>query len=83
MGDPTNELHLFLGRVEGKLDAAIASLVALGTHVSETDKTVAKVSERVTIIEAKLESKRGLITILISIAAAAAAIWGNLKGHLQ
>jgi hypothetical protein len=82
MTDPTNELHLFLGRVEGKLDAAIASLVSLGSHLSETDKAVARVSERVTVIESRLGFGRWLVPILISIAAVCATALDHLKGLL-
>lgn len=76
MTSTDNDLHLFLGRVEGKLDLLVSSQSAA------TEK-IGSLSERVTSLEARRSAVKEWGAILVSLLAALAATYANLKGFFH
>lgn len=83
LADINTELHQGLGRVEGKLDILIASQSSLADRVVKLGEGHAQHGERITALESRNTSLRSLVGIIIAIAAAAAAIFGNLRGFFH
>jgi len=82
-GGDINELHLFLGRVEGKLDLLISNQTSLGERIAGVETSVSKANDRLTVLETRRTFGRESLALIISIMAASAAAFGQLKGFFH
>ena len=78
MTDSSNELHLFLGRVEGKLDAVISSQAGLSQRMSSQDAVLTSHAERIVTLETQKSSAKHVVALTISIFAVIASLFDHL-----
>lgn len=80
MSPTDNDIHLFLGRVEGKLDAVITTQASFTSTLERWDDRAAKLSERVTILETRRSVLKEWAALTLSVLATLAAVYANMKG---
>lgn len=76
----TEDIQFTLGRVEGKLDALIASSAGLTDYVHDLVEDQNKLHTRVTVLETRRSLFKEWGAVMISIASAIAVLYGQFKG---
>ena len=74
-----NEIHLILGRVEGKLDSVLTNQTVFAIRISDVEKAIHPLSERIVI----LETRRSVVRDWIALAAAGAALLYSTWDHIK
>lgn len=80
MTSTDNELHLFLGRVEGKLDSVIAAQTVISTRLDRVDGARQALSERLSVLETRRTTISDWWALVISVCTALAVLYSNTKG---
>lgn len=80
MEPTTNELHLFLGRVEGKLDSVLAAQSAFGERLAKMEWGHVKVAERLTTLETGSTLSKHWAALFISVISMVTVAADHLKG---
>lgn len=75
-----NELHLFLGRVEGKLDAVITAQASFTARLEREADARQSLSDRLAALEVRRVTVKDWWALLVSIGTACAVIYSNTKG---
>lgn len=83
MTSSDTDLHLFLGRVEGKLDAVIASQAGLSQRITANEATSTAHGERLAVLETQKSTAKHLAALVISVIAMIATVAEHLKGWLH
>lgn len=77
------DLHLFLGRVEGKLDAVIASQTALASRLDKGESAHGELRDRVTVLETRRSSLKDWAAHLMALLALALGALPHVKEFLR
>lgn len=78
-----NDLHLFLGRVEGKLDAVISQNVALASRIDKSESAAGDLRDRVTVLETRRSSLKEWAAHIMALAALLLGALPHIKEFIK
>jgi hypothetical protein len=83
MTSTDNDLHLFLGRVEGKLDAVITAQAGFTASLERERDARQSLADRVAAVEVRRTTLKEWWALAISVLTACTVIYSNLKGLIH